>query len=78
MFSHKQVWGAIDTIAERYGAGRAVTDYRELLADPAVTAISVATPDHLHRGIAIACAAAGKHVLGEKPLATTVEEAAAM
>jgi len=66
------------TIAERYGAGRAVTDYHELLADPAVKAISVATPDHLHRDIAIACAAAGKHVLVEKPLATTVEDAVAI
>jgi predicted dehydrogenase len=65
-------------IAEKYGAASYTTDYRELLANPAIAAISVATPDHLHRDLAVACAAAGKHILVEKPLATTVEDAQAI
>lgn len=65
-------------IAEQYGAGRAVTDHAELLADPTIDAVSIATPDHLHRELAIAFAEAGKHILVEKPLATTVEDAVAI
>ncbi len=62
-------------IAEKYGARYWTTDYRTVLADPDVHAVSIATPDHLHRDVAIAGAAAGKHLLVEKPLATTVEDA---
>jgi predicted dehydrogenase len=62
-------------IAETYGARRWTTDYRELLADPEILAVSVATPDHLHCAVAVAAAEAGKHLLVEKPLATTVAEA---
>lgn len=65
-------------IAEKYGARRHTVDLRDVLADPGVRAISVATPDHLHRDVAIACAEAGKHLLVEKPLATTVEDARAI
>jgi len=65
-------------VAARYGAARWVTDYRELLADPAVAAVSVATPDFAHAEPVIAAARAGKHVLVEKPLATTVAEGEAM
>jgi predicted dehydrogenase len=62
-------------VAEAYGARRWTSDYGELLADPEVHAVSVVTPDHLHRAVAVACAEAGKHLLVEKPLATTVEDA---
>jgi predicted dehydrogenase len=65
-------------VAERYGARGSTTDFRELLANPEITAISIATPDHLHRDVAVVCAEAGKHILVEKPLATTVEDAAAI
>lgn len=65
-------------IAKQYHASRFTADYRDLLADPHISAISVATPDHLHRDIAIACAESGKHLLVEKPLATTVEDAQAI
>lgn len=49
-----------------------------LLADPELDAVLVATPDRLHASQAIAAARAKKHVLCEKPLATSVEEASAM
>lgn len=50
-------------------------DYREMLGREKLDAVSVATPDHLHREIAVAAATAGKHVLVEKPLDVTVEGA---
>lgn len=50
------------------------TDYRALLEDARIAGITVATPDHLHRNPVIECLEAGKHVLVEKPLATTLEE----
>jgi predicted dehydrogenase len=65
-------------IAKKYGAKAVYTDYRELLANPEVKAVSIATPDFAHREIAVAAAEAGKHILVEKPLATTVVDAEAM
>lgn len=54
------------------------TDYRQLLAHPDLEAVIIATPDHLHKDITIEAAQAGKHVLVEKPIATTVEDGEAM
>jgi len=65
-------------IAETYGARRHTTRLGDLLDDPEVHAVSIATPDHAHRDVAIACAEAGKHILIEKPLAITVADAAAI
>lgn len=65
-------------IANRYGIDAVYTDYRELLARPDIQAVSIATPDFAHREIAVAAAEAGKHILVEKPLATTVEDAEAI
>jgi len=64
--------------AEQYGAGSWTTDYEELLARDDIDAVSVVTPDFLHREVAIAAAEAGKHVLLEKPMATTVADCQAM
>jgi predicted dehydrogenase len=64
--------------ANQYGAESFTTDYRELLAHPDLQAVSVVTPDFLHREIAVAALEAGKHVLIEKPMATTVEDCQAM
>lgn len=62
-------------VAAEYGIPAIYTDYRALLADPRVEAVSVATPPHLHHAMSIAAVQAGKHVLCEKPLARTVAEA---
>ncbi|WP_274364255.1 Gfo/Idh/MocA family protein [Paenibacillus thermotolerans] len=61
--------------AERFGASKVYTDYRELLADPEIQAVSICTWNHTHAEISIAALKAGKHVLSEKPLCTTVEDA---
>ena len=53
-------------------------DLNEFLAAPGLEAVYVATPNHLHRPLVEAAARAGKHVLCEKPMATTVADAEAM
>ncbi len=61
-------------IADRLGVERRYTDYQELLADPEIDAVSVTTHIYDHRDIAIAALQAGKHVLLEKPMASSVAE----
>jgi 1,5-anhydro-D-fructose reductase (1,5-anhydro-D-mannitol-forming) len=64
--------------AQAHGVERAYPTYQELLRDPGVDAVFVATPNHLHHSMVLAAAAAGKHVLCEKPMAPTVREAEEM
>ncbi|MDN3687049.1 Gfo/Idh/MocA family protein [Cyclobacterium jeungdonense] len=54
------------------------TDYKELLEDPTIDAVLIATPHHLHATIAITAAGAGKHILLEKPMASTWEDCLAI
>lgn len=63
---------------EREFGGRAYTDVEAMCADPEVEAVYVATPHQHHAAHAIAAARAGKHVLVEKPMALTLDEARAM
>jgi UDP-N-acetylglucosamine 3-dehydrogenase len=56
------------------GIPRAYADYRQLLADPNVDAVSITTHWQEHVEVALAALAAGKHVLLEKPMAPTVAE----
>jgi predicted dehydrogenase len=63
---------------DRYGFERAATDWRRVVADPEIDAVDVCTPNDSHAEIAIAAAKAGKHVLCEKPLARTGDEARTM
>jgi 1,5-anhydro-D-fructose reductase (1,5-anhydro-D-mannitol-forming) len=63
------------TFAEKHGAASAYDDYRALLDDPSVDAVYIATPNALHAEQVAAAAEAGKHVLCDKPLATTVADA---
>lgn len=62
-------------VADRYGAERVYTDFRDLAADPGIDAVAVVTPDFAHRDPILAAAEAGKHIITEKPLATTLEDA---
>ncbi len=64
-------------IAEKCG-GKAYDSYEELLADPAVDAVSVCAANSAHAEIAIKALKAGKHVLCEKPMAVTLAECEAM
>jgi len=59
---------------ERFGFERYTTDWREVIADPAVEAISVTAPNGMHLEINRAAAAAGKHILCEKPVGRFPEE----
>lgn len=63
---------------EKYGCGTAITDYKEILADPEVEAVSVCTPNKMHSIISIDCLKAGKNVLCEKPAARIYSEAVEM
>jgi predicted dehydrogenase len=64
--------------AQRFGFARHTADWREVIADPAVQVVAIATPNILHAPIALAAIAAGKPVYCEKPLATSVSDALAM
>jgi predicted dehydrogenase len=62
-------------VAKAVGA-KAYTDYRALLADPAVEAVDVPLPHHLHYPVGRAALESGKHLLLEKPMAPTTGECA--
>jgi predicted dehydrogenase len=65
-------------VAGELGIRHAFADYRGLLAQAPVDAAVVVTPPHLHRPVAEAAFAAGKHVLCAKPMAESLEAARAM
>lgn len=65
-------------VAHATGARMYYTNAASLLEDESITAICIATPDYAHKEVALAAAKAGKHLLVEKPLATTEEEAQAI
>jgi predicted dehydrogenase len=64
--------------AEEFGVPRVYTDYRKLLADDAVDAVLVCTPNNTHLPITTAACKAGKHVMCEKPIAMDSRQAASM
>ena len=66
-----------ESVAQKVGA-RAYASLEAALADTAIDAVAVATPDHLHRAPVLTALDAGKHVLMEKPLATTREDSEAI
>lgn len=65
-------------MALQFGFDRATGDWRDLIADPDVHMISITTPNGLHREMAVAALAAGKHVWCEKPMALTLDDAREM
>ena len=66
---------AAERARDRFGFARATADWRELVADPAVGLVSITAPNVLHKEMALAAIAAGKHVYCEKPLALTAADA---
>lgn len=79
-----EISAVCDVVAERaketgtrYKAA-VYTDYKELLADATIDAVSVCLPNYLHASVTIAALQAGKHVLCEKPMAVSAKEAADM
>lgn len=66
--------------AKEYGAegAKVYTDYRELLEDKTIDVVHVCTPNDSHAEISIAALESGKHVMCEKPMAKTAEEARQM
>jgi predicted dehydrogenase len=67
--------GAAKQKAAELHVGKAYGDWRELVNDPEVDVVDVATPTHLHFPIALAAIQAGKHVIVDKPLALNANEA---
>ncbi len=63
-------------VHSRYPTVQTTTDYREVLADPSIDAIVVATPVSTHFQLAMEALQAGKHVLVEKPITPTSKDAA--
>ena len=64
--------------ARAYGFARAAADWRDLVADPKVQAVVIASPQSTHRAIAEAAFAAGKPVFCEKPLGASLQDAQSM
>ena len=67
--------GNAEAFARRYGIAASYTDYREMLRDPRVEMIHISAPNYVHARMTIDAARAGKHVVCEKPLCVTLEEA---
>ena len=64
-----------ERMAMTHGAGKSYGDYDQMLADPDIDAVIIATADAFHVPASLRALAAGKHVLCEKPVGVTVEEA---
>ncbi|MBM3268777.1 MAG: Gfo/Idh/MocA family oxidoreductase [Candidatus Sericytochromatia bacterium] len=71
-------WRALSDLSGRLPGARVCTDYREVLADPEIDVVYVATPPDTHFEIVGAALQARKHVLVEKPLATALDAASTL
>ncbi|MDD6174334.1 MAG: Gfo/Idh/MocA family oxidoreductase [Firmicutes bacterium] len=67
-----------EEVARELSVDRVFTDYRDMIADPAIDAVIIASPDQDHRQMTLDSLNAGKHVLCEKPLAITREDCEAI
>ena len=70
--------GRANAFAERHGARSAYSSLESLLADSRVDAVFISSPNSLHVGQAVQASEAGKHVLCEKPMTTTLQDAVDM
>jgi predicted dehydrogenase len=69
---------AAQSFARQFGFAGATGDWKSLIADPAIDVIAITTPNALHKEMALAAIAAGKHVHCEKPLAPSATDAREM
>ena len=69
---------AAQTMAAQFGFRRWSTDWRDLLDEPSIEVISITAPNAMHREMALAAIAAGKHVHCEKPIAPNAADAKEM
>jgi len=67
--------GNAQKLADRYGIPRVFTDYRQMLAENDIEMVTITAPNYLHAQMTVDIANAGKHVVCEKPLCMTLEEA---
>ncbi|MBU2667390.1 Gfo/Idh/MocA family oxidoreductase [Actinoplanes bogorensis] len=70
--------GRAEAAAQRYGFGESTPDWRSLVGDPRVGAVSITAPNFLHREMGSAFAAAGQHIWIEKPVGLTADDARAI
>jgi len=70
--------GHAEALAKRYGIPRVFRDYREMLGERDIEMVTITAPNFLHAGMTADIANAGKHVVCEKPLCMTLEEAGQM
>lgn len=66
---------AAHRFGEEFGVARQHGSYQDLVDDPAVQAVYISAPNHLHKEWTIKCAEAGKHILCEKPFTVNKQEA---
>ena len=67
--------GNAEKLAKRYEIERVFTDYRKMLAEKDIEMVTITAPNYLHAQMTIDAANVGKHVVCEKPLCMTLEEA---
>src|SRR5260370_8598987 len=70
--------GNAAALATRFGIPRVFTDYRDMLKEGDIEMVTIAAPNYLHAQMTKDCAAAGKHIVCEKPVAMTIAEAEEM
>ena len=64
-----------EEMAKKYNIGRVFTDYKKMLAEGDIEMVAIAAPNYLHAQMTVDIANAGKHIVCEKPLCMTLEEA---
>ena len=67
--------GHAEDLAKKYGIPRVFVDYREMLKERDIEMVTITAPNFLHARMTLDIADAGKHVVCEKPLCMTLEEA---
>ena len=74
----EEVPGRAEEAAAQFGFASTTRDWRDVVEDPRIQAVSITAPNFLHREIGVAMAEAGKHIWIEKPVGLTTEDARAV